>query len=87
MKKILDPMKTILQLYCHVECYEVHEIASDMIQPSWKIDVLMLKKQLEEIFQNPNEYINEINEITANEFESCEELKELLVDILDQINK
>jgi hypothetical protein len=85
VKKIVDPIKTVFQHYCHVECYEVHELPEDMKKPSWKIDTSIFRAQLDEMIKNPGEYVDGVNEVTGNEFQDGVELKVWLNNIWEQV--
>lgn len=85
MREIIDPIKTVFLQYCHVECYEVHELKGDMNLPAWKLDSSLFKEQLAEMLENPTEYVEGVNSITANEFENGDELKEWLEIIWSQV--
>ena len=55
------------------------------IKSAPKLDTSIFKQQLEEMIQNPNKFVDGVNEITANEFEDGDELKEWLENIWSQV--
>lgn len=70
-----NPIGRILRSFCHVEWYEVDELAELVKGGVAKFDIGALKNQFEYLIANPQGIANGINEITANEFESDAEAR------------
>jgi hypothetical protein len=75
MRELPEPIKSVLQDYCHVEWYEVDELAGDVQTGCQKFDVKKLKDQFEFLVGSGEDYSRQINQLTSNEFESREEVK------------
>ncbi|MBP8006144.1 MAG: hypothetical protein KAZ18_04535 [Acinetobacter sp.] len=85
MKELVEPIKSIFQLYCHVEDYVIYDLDEDIKSPAWNVDISLIKSQIEEVFESSDLYLESINKITGNEFENNAELKEWLIPIKDKI--
>jgi hypothetical protein len=75
MTELPEPIKSVLRDYCHVEWYEVDELAVDIQTECQKFDVKKLKEQFESLITSSQGYSLQINQLTSNEFESEEEVK------------
>lgn len=85
MKELVEPIKSIFQLYCHVEDYVIYGLDEDIKSPAWDVDISLIKNQIEEVFENSDLYLDNINKVTGNEFENNDELKEWLIPIKSKI--
>jgi hypothetical protein len=80
-----DPIVRILKDFCHVEWYEVDELAALVKSGSAKFDVNTLRQQFESLLSQPNGIAPPINKLTANEFESDEEARFWLEDVYRKV--
>jgi hypothetical protein len=81
MAELPEPIKSVLRDYCHVEWYEVDELAGDVQSECQKFDVTKLKEQFESLIASSEDYSLQINQLTSNEFESEDDVKIWLRDI------
>lgn len=81
MSELPEPIKSVLQDYCHIEWYEVDELADDVRTERQKFDVKKLKEQFESLISSSDGYVTQINQLTLNEFESEEDVKKWLKEI------
>ncbi len=81
MRKIPEPLRIVLKDFCHVEWYEVDELAEAIKSGDLKLDVTVFEKQLNELLLDHSIPVDDINELTGNEFESQSEVKQWLSDI------
>jgi len=81
MRELPEPIKSVLRDYCHVEWYEVDELANDVQTESEKFDIKKLKGQFEELVNSSDDYSFQINHLTSNEFGSREEARAWLSEI------
>ena len=72
MREFPEPIKSVLRDYCHVEWYEVDELADEVQAGCQKFDVEKLKLQFEALVNSGDDYSHKINQLTSNEFESGE---------------
>lgn len=85
MTNIPEPMQTVLRDYCHVEWYEVDELAADLKNKHQTFDVEPLQAQLQEIISAKEIPFVEINSLTSNEFCSAEEARIWLQEIYRRV--
>jgi hypothetical protein len=85
MAELPEPIKSVLRDYCHVEWFELDELAEDVQTGRQKFDVEELKEQFQSLLSSHEDYVTEINQLTLNEFESEGELNEWLVGIYNAI--
>ena len=76
-----EPIRRILRSFCHVEWYEVDELAVLIKSGRAKFNVDLLKSQFLHLIENSDGMASEINKITSNEFESDEEARAWVVEI------
>lgn len=85
MVDVVDPLKSVLRDYCHVEWFELSELASDIKTGERKFDVSVLRKQFLDVMSDFVGFSSVANELTGNEFESDEEalfwLKNIFLEI------
>ncbi len=87
MENIQEPLKTILRDFCHVEWREIDELARIVENGIAVFNAPLLQKQMHELLQASAIPLDELNRITANEFDSAEEAKEWLSEIFAHIFK
>jgi NTP pyrophosphatase (non-canonical NTP hydrolase) len=80
-----EPLSRILKDFCHVEWYEVNELSELVNSGSAKFDIHALREQFEDLLANPAGIASQINEISANEFESDEEARNWLAEIYRRV--
>ncbi|WP_447585016.1 hypothetical protein [Pseudoxanthomonas mexicana] len=81
MTNLPEPLRVVLRDFCHVEWYEIDELAQLVESGGAKFDVAALEKQIEELLLSGSPPLCEINMLTANEFESGDELRTWLLEI------
>ncbi|WP_426336028.1 hypothetical protein ACN9MY_20055 [Pseudoduganella sp. R-31] len=81
MNELPEPIRSVLRDYCHVEWFEVDELADDVKDGSKKFDIVELKKQFESLLSSQDDVTRLVNSLTFNEFESLEEVHAWLNDI------
>ena len=81
MITIEEPIGRALQDFCHVEWYEVEELAMLARSGEAKFDVAALRQQFELLLSRPAGIYMPLNKLTANEFESDEEARAWLESI------
>ena len=75
----------VLRDYCHVEWWEVGELARDVASKHAQFDVEALRTELEYFCANPSGIASPINHLTANDFESDAEARAWLVDVCERV--
>lgn len=85
MENIQEPLKTILRDFCHVEWCEIDELARIIKNGITVFNASLLQKQMHELLQSSAIPLDELNRITANEFDSTEEAKKWLSEIFAHI--
>ena len=80
-----EPIGRVLKDFCHVEWYEVNELAALVDSGAAKFDVNALRQQFESLLSQPNGIAIQINKLTANEFDSDEEARVWLEDIYRKV--
>lgn len=70
MDSLPEPIRSVLRDYCHVEWFEVAELANDVRQGGQKFDSVLLREQFVDLISNCSDFVLEVNEVTGNEFES-----------------
>lgn len=85
MVNIPEPMQSVLRDYCHVEWYEVDELAADVKNQRRTFDVEVLRAQLLAAISAKEIPFVEINNLTSNEFGSAEEGRIWLGDIYRRV--
>lgn len=75
MNELPQPIREVLRNYCHVEWWEVDELVDDVNNGRQKFDVTALKFQFDELIKSDEGIYKAINKLTANEFETDEEVK------------
>ena len=80
-----EPTGLVLKDFCHVEWYEVNELAALVDSGAAKFDVNALRQQFESLLSQPNGIAIQINKLTANEFDSDEEARVWLEDIYRKV--
>lgn len=85
MEKIKEPLETALRNFCHVEWYEIDELAHLVESGEIAFDASSLKKQMLDLIQASDFPLDELNRITSNEFDSAAEAKKWLSEIATRI--
>lgn len=85
MLGFVDPLKSVLHDYCHVEWFELSELVSDIKTDSRNFDVSILRAQFLDVMSNSIGFSIVANELTGNEFESDEEAMFWLKNIFREI--
>lgn len=85
MLGFVDPLKSVLYDYCHVEWFELSELVSDIKTDSRNFDVSILRAQFLDVMSNSIGFSIVANELTGNEFESDEEALFWLKNIFREI--
>lgn len=85
MTEVPEPIKSVLRDYCHVEWFEVDELADDVQTGRHKYNVDKLREQFEALISSEEDYSDQINSLTSNEFESREEAKAWLNHIYETV--
>ena len=85
MTTLQEPIARILKDFCHVEWYEVDELAALVSGGTAKFDVNALRQQFETLMLRPNGIAVPINKLTANEFESDGEARAWLEDVYRKV--
>jgi hypothetical protein len=80
-----EPIGRVLKDFCHVEWYEVDELAALVSVGAAKFDVNALRQQFESLLSRPDGIATPINKLTANEFESDEEARAWLEDVYRKV--
>lgn len=76
MPRIQEPLRTVLRDFRHVEWYEVDELAQWVQGGTASFNLVALDEQLAELLAASAELpVGEIDDPTANEFESADEAK------------
>jgi len=81
MNELPEPINSVLRDYCHVEWYEVDELADDVKKVNKKFDVAELKKQFELMIATTEDITQQVNTLTFNEFATMEEVHAWLGEI------
>lgn len=82
MNSIPEPLKSILNDYCHVEwAEEMMELPSDLAKNDWVYDASLFKKQLKEAILNLKFSIHDYEEATGEDFDSEEALLDRLKEV------
>lgn len=85
MNELPEPIKSILRDYCHVEWFEIDELADDIRNGSKKFDVGELKSQFESLISTSIDITQLVNSLTSNEFDSMDEVQAWLGDIYREV--
>lgn len=85
MISIEQPMAEVLESFCHIEWWEVDELAELIRSGAAKFDVGALRTQLEKYISNPQGLAAPVNELTLNEFETDEDAHKWLVGIYQRV--
>lgn len=81
MNDLPEPIKSILRDYCHVEWFEINELADDVRSGNREFDVVALKEQFESMISEENDITQLVNSLTFNEFVSMDEVRSWLREI------
>ncbi|WP_116811761.1 hypothetical protein [Steroidobacter cummioxidans] len=85
MDALPEPLGMILEGFCHVEWWEVHELAELVQSGNARFDVGALKAQMEAKLADPTGIASPIHKLTLVEFESDEEARAWLQDIYQTV--
>lgn len=85
MNQLPEPLRSILRDYCHVEWFELDELAEDVRTARQKFDADSFRKQLLELISGKSQIACELNILTANEFESDDQARAWLLLILSKV--
>jgi hypothetical protein len=83
-REVPEPLKAVLSDYCHVEWYEVNELADDVKSGVRSFDVSLLKAQFEDAMSGGDIY-QSVNKLTANEFDTDLEAQLWLRSIYEKV--
>lgn len=79
MTNIPEPLKSILNDYCHVEwAEEMNELPNDIQKEDWAYDASTFKYQLREAVHHLGFSLEEYENVTGEDFDTEEELVERL---------
>lgn len=81
MNDLPEPIKSILRDYCHVEWFEINELADDVRNGNRIFDVVKLKEQFESMMSTTDDVTQLVNSLTLNEFISMDEVHAWLNEI------
>lgn len=82
MSKIPEPLKNILNDYCHVKwAEEMNELPNEIQKEDWPYDALVFKSQLREAIYHLGFSLEEYENVTGEDFDTEEELAERLKEI------
>ena len=85
MQELLEPIQSVLRNYCHVEWYEVSELADDLKAGRHKLDSNLMRSQFVDLINLEAGQAKLVNNITANEFDSDIQAREWLAEIFREI--
>ncbi|MBI3229684.1 MAG: hypothetical protein HYZ45_05750 [Burkholderiales bacterium] len=85
MNQLPEPLMDVLRSYCHVEWFELNELADDIRYRRCTFDVISLKNQLKQFVASDQIPYDVINAITLNEFHSSEEAQRWLQCIYEAV--
>jgi hypothetical protein len=85
MNDLPEPFQSVLRDYCHVEWFEVDELAQDVRSGNAEFDVVELKKQFESMMDATVDVTQLVNSLSLNEFESMDEVRPWLTDIYRKV--
>lgn len=75
MKHIPEPLRSILNTYCHVEWAEqMNSLSTDVNKKDWFYNVKLFKEQLRDAIYHPNFSLKEYEKITNEDFDTKEDL-------------
>ncbi|KQV40170.1 hypothetical protein [Massilia sp. Root335] len=75
MDDLPEPIRSVLRDYCHVEWFEIAELADEVLNQRQQFDTALLKSQLESFIKSPNGLRDAVNKLTLNELTSDEEVQ------------
>ncbi len=79
MTKVPEPLKSILNDYCHVEwAEEMKELPHDIQREDWAYDASAFKSQLREAINHLGFSLEEYENVTGEDFDTEEDLVERL---------
>lgn len=82
MSNIAEPLKSILNDYCHVEwAEEMSELPNDLEKEDWAYDAQLFKSQLKSALTQSNFSLSDYEKVTGEDFDSEDELQERLKEI------
>lgn len=81
MRSLPEPLRVTLRAFCHVEWVEVPELRDLIKDGRMNVDVGLLEDQMNQMLDSGELPVEEINNLTSNEFESTEEAAEWLTRI------
>lgn len=82
MSNIPEPLKSILNDYCHIEwSEEMNELPTDIARDDWAYDARMFKSQLRDSITSLSFSLDDYEEVTGEDFDSEEELANRLKEI------
>lgn len=86
MNPIQEPLRTVLQKYCHVETY-CPQLLKEAINSGngFPYDVALFKSQLREAIDNQSISPDEYEKITEEDFDSQEDLQAWLEELWSEI--
>lgn len=78
MTQLSEPLAEITQSYCHVEWFELTELAEEILHRRRPFDIDALRKQMAQIIEADQIPYRAINDITGNKFNTEEETRQWL---------
>ncbi|MFB0827798.1 hypothetical protein ACEU07_21200 [Chromobacterium violaceum] len=87
MAEFKEPLRSVLRDYCHVEWYEVIELAEDVKNNRQKFDTAALRFQWQQAIDDDVCDYLVLNKLTGNEFETDEEARLWLKVVYSQVFK
>lgn len=80
-----DLLRRVLKSFCHVEWYEVDELAELIKSGKAEFDVPLLKQQLDRVVDSGDLPLGEVARITGEEFDSLEDGIAWLKEVRDKL--
>ena len=75
MDNLPEPIKSVLRGYCHVEWFEVDELAENIKHGNTRLDATVLQNQFALLISSATDVTPIVNALTFNEFESLSETR------------
>lgn len=85
MNRLPDLLRMILRDFCFVEWYEVNELSTLVKTGQAKFDVELLERQLTEAIELHEFPLDEINELTGEEFECSDDARSWMKEVRMQV--
>lgn len=79
--EIPEPLRTVLRDYLHMNCYELDELVGEVNRPDWIGKFGAFQSQLRHAIDSDSIPLDELQDLTGQEFNSRRELKGWLTTI------